>query len=190
MPEVRLLDRDLVVAEVDEDPLVEQSFGTEDALRTAKCVRDDRQAVRPHLEVANYQAVDRDRRHCPRAGDAAQHDLVRLEQRQAEVARNLRRDGRMTRTGIEHEAERTLAVDEHRRPDAADPVAPRGSDVAWLGSLDDDLVHVVRRRRTRRRRLVDLGWRNIGRRRGWRVRSWQSLSRRLAGAEESERDDE
>ena len=51
-----------------------------------------------------------------------------------------RRERGMARAGVEHEAERALAVDVHRRPDAADPVAARRRDVARLVGRDGDVV--------------------------------------------------
>ena len=41
--------------------------------------------------------------------------------------------------GIEHQPVRALAVDQHRRPDAADAIAARRRHVLRLGRLDDDL---------------------------------------------------
>ena len=56
--------------------------------------------------------------------------------RHAERASDAGEEGGLAGAGIEHQAERAFAVDQHRRPDAPDAVAQGRRDVARLGRFD------------------------------------------------------
>ena len=130
----------LSLAEIDVDALVREPVRAEHALGAAERVRHDRQAPRLHQQVAELQRLYRHDRHRDRAGRAAQHHLVRRIESDAKCSATRARQRGMARTRIEHEAERSLAVDADRRPDAADLVAARGGDEARLVGGDGDVV--------------------------------------------------
>ena len=83
--------------------------------------------------------------------------------RAAQALRRARGDRGVVGARVEHQAVRSLAVDQHWRPDAPDPIAPCRRDIARLGRLDYHFVQLLGGSRQRLRR-------NGGGRGGWQVR--------------------
>ena len=131
------------MAEVDHDAPARHAVGAKNSIGTPERVGHDRQPRGTESHVADQKAVDMHRGYLRRAGDAPQHHLARLIRRQAQLFGHVRVDAGMIGTGVEHQAKWTAIVDVHGRPDAANAIAPRGSNETWLGRLDDDLGQLL-----------------------------------------------
>jgi len=138
--------------EIGVDALVLEALDPQDPLRAAEHVGKHRQIGGSKQQLANLETVDVHRGHDGRAGKAG--DARGRGRHDAKAEGCACGDGRTCGAGIHHEAIRALAIDQHRRPDAADAVPPRRRDELGLGGLNDDFFQLLGRAGKRCRR----GW--------------------------------
>jgi hypothetical protein len=133
-------DLEPVVRKVGDDALVLQSAQRQHAVGAAEDFGEHRQLRRPEDEIADLETADLQHRYLRRAGKTRDaHGRGRLR-RLADALCGRGGHRAAVGAGVEHEPERTLAVDQHRCPDAADAVAARRGDELRLGRLYRDFL--------------------------------------------------
>src|SRR5262249_24786315 len=115
-------DLEAIATEVGIDTLVREPLDPEHPLRTTKHVREYRQVGGPDEQLADFEAVDVQRRHHGLTGESGNEGG--RHRRTAETLGRARGDRRAVGARVEHQPVRSLTVYQHGRPDAPDPVAP------------------------------------------------------------------
>jgi hypothetical protein len=104
------------------DALVAEAVGAQYAFGAAEHIGHDRHIAIAEPQIADFDAGDPNDRHDRSASCAVQFHSARYS-RHTDAVCQRGNDGSAIGAGVEHQAERPLAVDIDRRPDPPDAIA-------------------------------------------------------------------